>query len=55
MIRFIFRFSLVAAVFLMTFACKLLAGAAIPPFMAAMIPIVVFTPLAILTLDSIKT
>ncbi len=41
--------------FVVTFICKLLAGMAIPPFLAAMIPIVVFTPLAILTLDSIKT
>ena len=42
--------------FVATFACKLMAGSVIEdPFIAAALPIIIFTPLSILALDGIKT
>jgi lipopolysaccharide export system permease protein len=41
--------------FVATFACKLLGGNVIDPFMSAALPIIVFTPLSFLSLDGIKT
>jgi len=41
--------------FVATFACKLLAGEALSPLLAAWLPIIVFMPLSVLALDSIKT
>jgi len=38
-----------------TFTCKLLAGSDLTPFLAAALPIIVFTPLSVLALDMIKT
>jgi len=41
--------------FVATFACKLMAGGSIPPLIAAWLPIIVFLPVSVLTLDSLKT
>lgn len=41
--------------FILTFACKLLAGGSVDPIFAAWLPIIIFLPLSVLALDSIKT
>ena len=41
--------------FVTTFMCKLLAGGAIDPLIAAWLPIVVFLPLSVLAFDGLKT
>jgi len=41
--------------FILTFACKLMAGGSVDPIFAAWLPIIIFLPLSVLALDSIKT
>ncbi len=41
--------------FIVTFACKLMVGTGLEPFMAAALPIIIFTPLSVLAVDSIQT
>lgn len=41
--------------FVATFACKLLAGDVLPPLLAAWLPIIVFVPVSVFTLDGLKT
>ncbi len=45
---------LVGGCFVATFACKLLAGT-INPFIAAFLPVIVFFPVSVVVLDSLKT
>jgi lipopolysaccharide export system permease protein len=41
--------------FLVTFACKILAGGSVNPLLLAWLPIIIFLPLSIFILDAIKT